>query len=163
MEVKPRSKDTLVIGIDPDSVKSGIGAFYHSKLTACEALAFPDLEKKLKALMNVYKYEEVEIYVEAGWLNSGNWHLSKAKSKAMAAAIGQNTGACHQTGKLIIEWCRKNFPEAQVYEVKPFRKYWKGKDGKITAEELEQQIGQPLPKRTNQEMRDAVLIAWCKQ
>lgn len=161
MKVQPRRKDTMVIGIDPDSVKSGLGAFRDGVLVECGAYAFPVLMDRLSELL--YKDPEAEIYVEAGWQNHGNWHIGAAKSKAMAAAIGQNTGACHQTGKLIIEMCRKNHPEAQVYEVRPFRKYWKGKDGKITAEELEEQIGQPLPRRTNQEMRDAVLIAFCKQ
>jgi hypothetical protein len=36
---------------------------------------------------------------------------------------------------------------------------WRGKDRKITQEELAAIVGQELP-RTNQEGRDAALLAW---
>ena len=43
--------------------------------------------------------------------------------------------------------------------VKPFRKVWSGRDRKITHEELSAVTGLVYG-RTNQEMRDAALIAW---
>jgi hypothetical protein len=42
--------------------------------------------------------------------------------------------------------------------MKPLKKNWKGKDGKITHKELALFTG--LTGRTNQEARDAGLIAW---
>ena len=42
--------------------------------------------------------------------------------------------------------------------VKPLKKIWQGRDRKITAEELEQVTGKMI--RTNQEGRDAALLAW---
>ena len=38
-------------------------------------------------------------------------------------------------------------------------KHWKGDEGKITHEELSYIVG-PLPKRTNQDQRDATILAW---
>jgi hypothetical protein len=46
-----------------------------------------------------------------------------------------------------------------VTPVAPLKKVWRGKDRKITQEELAAIIGQELP-RTNQEGRDAALLAW---
>lgn len=46
-----------------------------------------------------------------------------------------------------------------VDEVKPLRKCWRGREGKITHEELAQFIP-GLPKRTTQDIRDAALLAW---
>jgi len=45
-----------------------------------------------------------------------------------------------------------------VEEIKPLRKYWKGKDGKITPQELQSFTG--FKGRSNQDGRDAALIAW---
>ena len=47
----------------------------------------------------------------------------------------------------------------EVDEVKPLRKGWLGRDGKITHEELEYIIGR-LDKRTSQDMRDSAILAW---
>ena len=47
----------------------------------------------------------------------------------------------------------------EVEEVKPLKKLWKGRDGKITQEELENIIG-PLNVRLSQDSRDAALLAW---
>jgi len=46
----------------------------------------------------------------------------------------------------------------EVIEHFPLRKIWKGKDGKITQEELASFTG--LKGRTNQDARDAALLAW---
>lgn len=40
----------------------------------------------------------------------------------------------------------------------PLKKHWKGKEGKITHEELAYFTG--IKKRTNQDARDAALLAW---
>ena len=45
-----------------------------------------------------------------------------------------------------------------MIEQYPLRKIWKGKDGKITDEEIKAFM--PIIERTNQEERDAALLAW---
>jgi hypothetical protein len=45
-----------------------------------------------------------------------------------------------------------------VETIKPLKKIWQGKDGKITQKEIASFTG--ITERTNQEGRDAALIAW---
>jgi hypothetical protein len=102
------------------------------------------------------------VVVEAGWLNKGNWHLIQAESNARAAAKGNSVGRNHETGRKLVEMCEHwGIPHDAI---KPLilrvkgRNIWQGKDGKITHEELAAFTG--ITGRTNQEERDAMLIAW---
>ena len=54
--------------------------------------------------------------------------------------------------------CAENFG-LEVVMMKPLRKFWKGRDGKITHDEA-LYFMRGLPKQTNQESRDAALLAW---
>lgn len=92
----------------------------------------------------------------AGWKNKAHWHVGKGGSAARSAAIGNHTGRNHEVGRKIVEMCRHYGIE--VVEQPPLRKIWKGKDGKITHEEL--QIFTGITGKTNQEARDAALLAW---
>jgi hypothetical protein len=65
-------------------------------------------------------------------------------------------GANAQVAKHLIALAK--YFELEVEEAKPLRKCWKGKDGKITAEELKMITG--FAGRTNQDARDAALLAW---
>ena len=60
-----------------------------------------------------------------------------------------------------MEFCK--YYDMPYEEKKPLTKCWAGKDGKISAEELEMLLDgmgiQPLKTRTNQEKRDAALLA----
>jgi hypothetical protein len=67
-------------------------------------------------------------------------------------AIGRN----HEIGRKIIEMCE--YHGIDVIPVRPLRKIWKGVGGKITQDELEQITG--ITGRTNQDGRDAALLAW---
>lgn len=100
------------------------------------------------------------VVVEASWLNSNgtaNWHINGKYSSKKNAAIGHDVGRCHEVGRKLIEACRYYSID---YEAKrPLRKIWQGKDGKITDAEIRRFI--PIAKRrTNQEERDAALLAW---
>ena len=96
------------------------------------------------------------VVVEAGWLNKAHWHVGKGGSAARSAAIGNHTGRNHEVGRKIVEMCRHYGIE--VVEQPPLRKMWKGRDGKITHEELQHLA--IITGKTNQETRDAALIAW---
>lgn len=104
-----------------------------------------------------HKDVSMVVVVEASWVISSNWHLAQGERKQKAAAKGYDVGRNHQVGKLIVEMCKVN--GIPVVEHIPLRKCWSGKDRKITHEELIQFC--PVDKnRTNQEMRDAALLAW---
>lgn len=144
-----------VIGIDPDCEKSGYGVVNveTGEVVDAGACDFPTLFD----VMDVWRRgEKVSVYIEGGWLNNGNWHLLGRMTVARAAAIGRSVGRNHQTGMLIEQMARRQGYDVRV--VKPLRKCWRGKDGKITAKEL--QAVTSYAKRCNQDARDAVLLAW---
>lgn len=147
----------LIIGIDPDCKKSGLCVIDkdEKKVIKAEALPFPELI----ATIGLYKEaDEIKcVYVEAGWLNKGNYHGRTGDSRAIAAAKGEAVGRNAETGRKIIEMLRYN--NIPVFEVKPLKKVWKGADGKISQSEIVKMIP-GFPKRSNQEVRDAALIAW---
>ena len=148
----------LVIGIDPDSEKSGVCTLNPStKQMELRCLTFPAL---INYLLNeqsacVVRGEKIVVVVEAGWLVSkSNFHPYQG---LRAEKIAKNVGANHETGRKIVEMCE--WYGINVETTPPYKKGWKGKDRKITHEELA--VFAPLPKsRTNQEERDAALIAW---
>lgn len=147
----------VIIGIDPDSVKSGICVI--SKDTGivirAEAMPFPDLIYYILSLQHIHPISAV--YVEAGWLNRGNYHGKLGDSRAVSAAKGEAVGRNAETGRKIIEMLRYN--NIPTCEVKPLRKVWKGPDGKISQPEI-LEIIHDFPKRANQEVRDAAMLAW---
>lgn len=158
-------KPDIIVSIDPDSILNGICTLtLRTRAIKTQSLSFPET---LDYLQYIKRQAEVTnatyiILVEAGWLNTGNWHLTKAESLARAAAKGNSVGRNHETGRKLIEMCTHwQMPHE---EIKPLilrirgRNIWKGKDGKITHEELAAFTG--IKGRTNQEERDAALIAW---
>ena len=151
-------KGTVIIGIDPDNQESGVGTVYDDRKFLAYKMNFPALIDYIRAMNESHK--KVKVVIEGGWLNKSNWHvMSKFMTAVKAAAIGRSTGMNHQTGILIVECCKHyNIP----YEIiKPLKKCWKGKDGKITQDELAYFVsaGEKLP-RMNQDQRDALLLAW---
>ena len=147
-----------VIGVDPDKDKSGV-AFLKPKTRLLEVtnLTFPLLLDYLQRVkgMSDSRNESLIVVVEAGWMvKKSNFHDAQGHR---AEKIAKDVGANHETGRKIVEMCRHYGIE--VLEHAPLRKCWKGKDGKITADELQQITG--LIGRTNQDGRDAALLAWC--
>lgn len=156
-----------VIAIDPDIEKSGV-AFLECSTRKLEltSLTFPQVLEYLRyaqrqAQVKGYSYL---VCVEAGWLNKTHWHLSPQCSRQKAAAIGNDVGRNHEVGRKIVEMCQ--YWGIPCESVKPLSlrsgstHLWNGKDGKITHEELAAFTG--IMGRTNQEERDAALIAWWK-
>lgn len=147
----------LIIGIDPDCKKSGLCVIDkdEKKVIKAEALPFPELITTI--VLHSFLGKIKCVYVEAGWLNKGNYHGRKGDSRAIAAAKGEAVGRNAETGRKIIEMLRYN--NIPVFEVKPLKKVWKGAGGKISQSEIVKMIP-GFPKRSNQEVRDAALIAW---
>ena len=153
-------QDRIIIGIDPDVDQSGIGRLdvAERKCTATH-LPFPLLIDYIKDVAQVARMKKVSlvVYVEASWLISHNWHIQFRDTKAVAAKKGQEVGRMHETGRKIVEMLEHY--GIDVREQHPLKKVWKGKDGKITHDEMTQ-VCKWDRKRSNQEERDAMLIAW---
>lgn len=152
-------KHQIVIGIDPDVEKSGVGFLEVSTLKLeASTLTFPELLDYLQFVKktSIEKNETVVVVVEASWLISHHWQTKRGDNQRVTAMKGNSTGRNHEVGRKIVEMCEHYGLE--VVEQRPLRKCWKGREGKITHEELEYFTG--LTGRTNQEMRDAVLLAW---
>lgn len=148
-------KVNVIIGIDPDVDASGVGIVdLANKTVSKNQLAMPHLIAFLRNIDNPL------VIIEAGWMNHGNYHL-RNKGQFHASKIGEQIGRNHEVSKIIGEFCEYYGIPYQF--VKPLTKHWKGKDGKITHEELMDIIegsGLHMDKcRTNQETRDAIWLA----
>ena len=143
------------IGIDPDVEKNGVALVERkTKKIEVTTLTFSELMDYISFIKRVSERDSCTymVVIEAGW------HLHRGFSIAKAAEVGRATGRNHQTGILIAEMCE--YLGVPYVLRKPLRKVWQGKDGKITAKELSVFTG--LRGRTNQEGRDAALLAWCE-
>ena len=96
------------------------------------------------------------VVVEAGYLETKTQHHYFGDNPRIAARVGQKVGRNHETARKLIEVCQAL--EIPVEERAPLRKIWRGKDGKITTEEFNALTG--YTGRTNQDVRDAALLAW---
>ncbi len=154
-------KIQVVIAIDPDVDRNGVAYIDLSqpdRALQLSVLEFPLLIETLRNLKNLLAQSDktYRVLIEAGWLNHGNWHLNPRDSKAVIAAKGNHAGRNQETGRKIAEMCR--FFGIEYELVKPLTKVWKGRERKISAQEFNAVTG--FKGRTNQEMRDAGLIAW---
>lgn len=147
-----------IIGIDPDCDKSGV-AFLEkiTKKLEISNLTFPKLLDYMQFIKKEHDEtgQTVVFVVEAGYLNRSNWHV-KGNNTRVATTIGSHTGRNHEVARKIIEMVKHY--DLEVIEARPLKKCWKGKDGKISHEELSYFTA--ISGRTNQEGRDAALIAW---
>lgn len=146
-----------IIAIDPDVSRSGVALLKPATgLLEVSNLTFPQVIDYLQQANRNNGAETLIVLVEASWLIQGNWHLSSWERRQRAASKGYDVGRNHETGRKIAEMCRHLGIE--VLEHAPLRKCWRGRDGKITHEELVSFTG--IKGRTNQDARDAALLAW---
>lgn len=140
----------IIIGIDPDLLKSGFCCMINGKVTELSILPFFSMIEKIKISADYAAGTEssIVVYIEAGWLNTKkNYH--GAKNTAIAARIGANVGENHATGKLLEEAMK--FYAIPYQLVKPTTAKW-------DANLFKQITG--LTERTNQEERDALKLIW---
>ena len=155
-----------VIGIDPDAKRSGLSVYNRqTRVMEIACLNFPAILEKVKTTYEENKDLPFMVYVEAGWMNKGNWHITPSRNgkfspSAWAAAVGTSMGACNAVSKNLLE-CFE-FYGIPCSPIKPLRKCWKGPDRKITHKELINELNIYHVKynfnRSNQEERDAALI-----
>lgn len=153
---KRTKKYDFVIGIDPDCEESGFALLdMATKGIQVGKFSFPALFDKL---LDIAGNERYLIVVEASWLNGHhNWHSKGADGQKVSSSKGYDIGRNHECGRKIVEMCKHW--SIDVIEKAPLLKTWNGPDRKITQEEIEYFIP-GFPKRSNNEMRDATLIAW---
>lgn len=153
-------KKTYVVGIDPDVDKSGVALLDVGAMTlSTYDFTFPYLLEFLKEQKE--KHDNLKIYVEFTDRNRTNWHISHHDTARSAARKGFDVGRNQGLAKTIIEM--SEYMGIAVYPIQPFRKCWQGAGGKITGKELKRLCDMSgvvfNDTRTNQEERDAALIA----
>lgn len=147
-----------IIAIDPDAEKSGVAKLdVAERKSWADTLPFPLLIEYVRQVHRVSKDKRIAVVVEASWHKIHNWHLTRRDSLGIAAKKGYDEGRNHEAGKKIIEML--NYYGIEVVEKEPLRKIWQGKDRKITHTEITAITGWDK-KRSNQEERDAMLLAW---
>lgn len=153
-------KYDVIIGIDPDSSKNGV-AFLEvaTKRLEVASLNFWQTYDYLSAVRekSIKNGITVLIVVEHSSYTAHNWHMKGHTNRAVSSRMGYDVGRCHRTGELIEEMC-ENLALEHLKQP-PLLKCWKGQDRKITHEEIVKITGL-IAKRTNQEQRDAILLAW---
>lgn len=145
----------IIIGIDPDTDKNGVAIY--ERIEGIKTISFKSLPFFGLFDFLVHNSPRINtVVIEGGWLNSKS-NFRNTKGTSVNATIGKYVGANHETGRKIVEMCEYLGVTYRV--VKPLRKIWKGRDGKITHPELENFTKLKLS-RTNQEQRDAALLVW---
>lgn len=149
----------FIIGIDPDVDRNGYALIdMATRKVNVETATLPVLLDMVDVIQStaLATGKRLTVYVEAGWLNASNWHLDWRDNKHRAAKIGSAQGRNEQRGRDICELLL--YKGISVVQVPPLIKKWQGPNRKITHEELKTIIGDV--KHTNQEGRDAALLAW---
>lgn len=157
----------IIIGIDPDVDKSGVATLTlkdnKPQSLNIRSLSFAhliDYITTLKAKLKDQPDSQLIVSVETNKAGSNNWHLSPRDNRAQIAAKGYHLGRNHETGQKLLEIVRHLGINTIAHP--PLIKLWQGRFKKITHQELTQVIPDNLIEktRTNQEERDATLIAW---
>ena len=153
-------KPDIIIGIDPDVDLSGVARVdVAEKRVWADTLPFPLLLEYILTVREVarVKKKSLLVVVEASWKIAHNWHLTRYDTPRTAAQKGEDVGRCKELGKKLVEML--NHYGIEVKEQLPLKKIWNGPDGKITHDELVY-FTKWDKKRSNQEQRDAILLAW---
>ncbi|MBL0323657.1 MAG: hypothetical protein IPP61_00485 [Cytophagaceae bacterium] len=138
----------LYIGVDPDIEKNGVCLYYSKTNFELLNLKFFELFDKLYLLKDCENLD-IEVVIEAGWLNKSNWHKVTNGSAAINANIGLRTGANHEAGRKVVEMCE--YLGLKHHLIKPTK-------SKVNAETFKAIT--KYQGRTNSEMRDSCLLVY---
>lgn len=147
----------IIIAIDPDVDQSGVARLdVTQRKSWADTLPFPMLVEYVRTVHR-QNAGKVTVVVEASWHKTHNWHLSRYDKIGTAARKGYDEGRNHEAGRKLVEMLQ--YYGIEVEEQPPLRKIWQGPDRKITHTEITA-ITKWDKKRSNQEERDAMLLAW---
>ncbi len=149
--IKPRvDRDRrLVVGIDPDLVKSGVAIVENGTLTKLYALTFHEIVTKLAGELN---HEGATVIVEDVETDSTTYHRGGTNAR-QHARIAQNVGQVKGVKRVLVECLIAE--GVNVVQVKPLR--GPIKRAKSDAEYFNKITG--WTGRTNEDKRDAALLA----
>lgn len=147
---KPVASDRLVIGIDPDLVKSGVAEAMGGKLVDIKPLSFPEL---LEAAADWIRRGAV-IVVEDVEHDKTTYHRAGVGSARQHAKIAQNVGQVKGVARVLVAWLV--YHGADVVQVKPLTGSSK-RQAKKDAEFFNRLTG--WSGRSNADTRDAALLA----
>ena len=160
-----KERHTHIVAFDPDVNLSGVAIIdLKTKELILDNWSFPHIVDQLQAMAGkVSSQFYPKIIVEGSWLrqsrngNSHNWHTKEGDSVAVSVAKGQSQARNQETGRRIVEMAQHYGLQAEA--ILPLTLTW-GKDGhsKISHKEFTYFTG--YTKKTNQDARDAGLIAW---
>jgi len=152
-----KKKYQKVIGIDPDIYLSGVAVIdLTNNDIKLSTMRYPELIGYITSLTE--GNDNILVVVELDRETTHIWHPSRHITTALANKMGYDVGKCIQRGADIADMLR--YLGCDVQEQKPLRKQWNGKDGKMTDAEMRRLKGITITKkRTNQEERDALLLA----
>lgn len=145
---------------DPSQNKSGLATLNtQNRSLFVHFYTFPEVIDALQTMKTNFAgaIDDVLILIEGGWLVETNFHLHTNDTCRTATRKGKDVGRNHQTGILLAEMARHLGYDVEI--IKPLPKHWKGKDKKVTHEELTTFVDN-LPSQTNQDERDAILLAY---
>ena len=152
------AKFDYIVDIDPDVEKSGVAVLDVAarKYIIIDSMPFPQVCECFKDCLAFLDNKRMKVVIEAGWMvRKSNFHQAQGHR---AERVAKNVGENHGTGKQLFAMAEHYGLNVEC--VHPLKKCWKGKDGKITHDELAAFTHIEM-KRTNQDARDAALLAWC--
>lgn len=138
----------MIIGIDPDLVKSGVGIVIDGKLTELKNLAFVDL---IEFVVEKSKASDLIVHLEN--VEADKTTYPRKVSPAVMKKIAQDVGKVKAVCRLIHECLVKN--GVRVKLIKPLKGYIKRAKG--DGEFFNQLTG--WTKRSNEDNRDAACLA----
>ena len=144
----------IYVGIDPDIDKSGIGIIDTTNKVAV-AHKMDEIE-----ILEYFKHTSTAKFFIETQQTTHNFHGKTWQTKAAYGKIMLNVGQNLQEQKVISRLLNKM--GADIAEVPPLVKSWRGSDRKITHEEINEILknaGYNEIKRCSQDMRDALLLA----
>jgi len=161
-----------IIAIDPDVDKSGMAELWNTKNGLrgncfLSSRTFPELVDKITLMWDKCKAHDMTclVVIEIDTSTTHNWRLNPKMSRQVIATMGCKQGRNYQVAQTLIQYME--FFGIEYVKQVPLRKGWRGREGKITHEELMALKGlkfnkaddQRMKLKTNQEERDAALLA----
>lgn len=135
----------IIIGVDPDSDKSGIAVYMGSKLTRCESMSLVNIYK----MMKIQAQAKPVLHIENVCGQNAAFVKPGTKNAKAATAINRSVGKCQQV-QIEIERIAEHFGIPVVRH--PISKRWKSQAGKKEFERVTGWTG-----RSNEDSRSA---AW---
>ena len=160
-----------IIAIDPDVDKSGLAVLRNGGQFngECElsSRTFPELIDEITLMWDKCNAHDMTclVVIEIDTTTTHNWRINSKMSRQMIATMGHRQGRNYQVAQTLIQYME--FFGIEYVKQAPLRKGWRGREGKITHEELMALKGlkfnkaddQRMKTQTNQEERDAALLA----